>query len=237
MEEEIMLRSNIASSVVTIAIVAATGALPGSPSAHAAASDGAGTAAFFFSYSPKPGEVELFEEGYRRHLSWHEEQDDPLPWYGWTVTSGERVGLFIDASVGVPFEAFDQRVELQADIADFAQTTAPFAEPESRNLYRLRRDLSTGEPLEERRPSPIVEVPHYVLRPGTELRFAEVLAALAEALKTLDDAPVHTWYELEVGGEQPAFMLMVPRSGWADFAPGGGSMAEILTRVHGPEEA
>lgn len=160
----------------------------------------------------------LFEEGYRRHLRWHEEKEDPLVWYGWTVVTGERIGLFVDGSFGGPFSQFDARPEPQADVADFAQTTAPFSEPAFRSLYRLRADLSTGWPLEDRRPPPLVEVTRYRLHPGREQDFERFLGALRATLEATPKAPVHTWYELIVGGAHPGFMLMVPCHGWGDYA-------------------
>ena len=197
----------------------------------------AGTAAFLFAYHPKPGMQAQFDEGYRRHLRWHEEKKDPLVWYGWYVTSGERTGMFVDGSFGVPFAAFDRRVEPKADAADFAQTSAPFADTAFRSTYRLRPDLSTGQPLEERQPSPQVEVVHYVLHSGMERIFEEVIGKLRAALTQTGGAPVHTWYELVVGGESPGYMLMVPRRGWADYDAARQTLGSILERAYGPQGA
>jgi hypothetical protein len=196
-----------------------------------------GTAAFLFAYHPKPGMQAQFDEGYRRHLRWHEEKKDPLVWYGWYVASGERTGMFIDGSFGAPFAAFDRRVEPKADAADFAQTSAPFADTAFRSTYRLRPDLSTGQPLEERRPSPQVEVVHYALHPGMERIFEEVIGKLHAALRQTRGAPVHTWYELVVGGESPSYMLMVPRQGWADYDAAPQTLGAVLERAYGPAEA
>lgn len=229
-------RTFVFGAILTATVVTLS-ATPAAPSAAAEQANSGDRAAFFFAYHPKPGMKHLFEEGYRRHLDWHRDKGDRLPWLAWYVTSGDRLGLFVDASVGVPFSAFDHRVELQADAADFAQTSAPFAEDAFRSLYRLRSGLSTGQPLEDRRPSPMVQVTHYVLRPGTEVRFEGVIGRLTAALEEQDGAPVHTWYELVTGGDQPGFMLMVPRSGWADFGDQRWTIAEILTRAYGSERA
>lgn len=176
-----------------------------------------GDAAHLFAYYPKAAMAEQFNEGYRRHLEWHRQKRDPLSWYGWYVEHGNRAGLFIDGTFGRSFAAFDDRVEPAADGADFAQTVAPFADPAFQVAYVLRRDLSTGQPLEEKRPSPSVQVFHYRVRPGTERRFERALLAAREALSRLQSAPVHTWYELVVGGEHPAYMLMVARDSWAGY--------------------
>lgn len=197
----------------------------------------AGTAAFLFAYHVKPGMQAQFDEGYRRHLRWHEEKKDPLVWYGWYVSSGERTGMFIDGSFGAPFGAFDRRVEPKADAADFAQTSAPFADTAFRSTYRLRADLSTGWLLEDRQPSPHVEVVHYVLRPGMERAFEEVIGKLRAALRQTQGAPVHTWYELVIGGEHPGYMLMVPRQGWGDYEAARKTLDAALEGAYGAEQA
>jgi len=219
--------------VFVILLFALTGICRAQPSS----SPPAGTAAFLFTYHPRPGMQAQFDEGYRRHLRWHEEKKDPLVWYGWYVTSGERTGMFIDGSFGASFAAFDRRIEPKADAADFAQTSAPFAETALRSTYRLRPDLSTGQPLEERQPSPQVEVVHYVLRSGMERAFEEVIGKLRAALGKTRGVPVHTWYELVVGGESPGYMLMVPRQGWGDYEAAPATLGAILERAYGAEQA
>ena len=177
-----------------------------------------------------------FVEGYRRHLDWHRQHDDPLAWYGWFVSSGERVGLFIDGSFGAPYAAFDHRVNPTGDRANAAQNVAPFVDPAFRSTYVLRPTLSTGRLLEEHEPSPSIQVVYYTLRPGMQHRFEEALAELRAVLDRAEDPPVYTWYQLIVGGEHPAFMLMIPRYGWADYATGAAIRA-IVRRAFEPEEA
>jgi hypothetical protein len=59
-----------------------------------------------------------FDAGYQKHLAWHRAHQDPLVWYGWTVTHGPRMGMFIDGTFGAPFAAFDQRVAPADDAKD-----------------------------------------------------------------------------------------------------------------------
>lgn len=198
---------------------------------------GSGDAAHLFAYYPKEGMRPQFEEGYRRHLAWHRENQDPLVWCGWYVGHGERTGLFIDGSFGRPFAAFDRRVKPAADAADAARTMGPYADPAFRSTYVLRRDLSTGQPLEEQRPSASVQVLHYRLRPGTERRFERAVLAAREALSRTPDAPEHTWYELVVGGERPGYMLMVARDGWASYDRFRLRLSDLIADGREPAEA
>lgn len=196
-----------------------------------------GEAAFLFAYHPKAGMQALFNEGYRRHLAWHRAQDDPLVWYAWYVVFGQRTGLFIDGTVGIPFAAFDARVDPAGDGADFAQTTAPFADVAFRSVYALRRDLSTGTPLEEEHPSALVQVFRYTVHVGKESQFEGVLRAVRTALERAEKAPTLTWYELAVGDEHAGYMLMIPRNTWADYDEAEASVRAILQRGYPSAEA
>ena len=188
-------------------------------SASAQPSDGSvpAEAAHLFAYSPRERMEALFEEGYRRHLDWHRRNHDPLVWYAWRVSDGDRAGLFVDGTFGQPFSAFDTRVDPAGDGSDADQTFIPFVKPAFRSAYVLRRDLSTGFPLEEHRPTPSMHVVEYAVRPGTEARFERAVQAASEALQGRSDVPDHTWYALVVGGTAPSYLLVVARTDWSDY--------------------
>ncbi|MPY87482.1 MAG: hypothetical protein GEU99_06140 [Luteitalea sp.] len=194
-------------------------------------------AAFLFSYRPKPGKQALFDEGYRRHLTWHARMKDPLVWYAWYVTTGDRLGLFIDGSFGASFDAFDKRVDPEADAADFAQTAGDFADDVSRSVYRLRPDLSTSQALEDRAPTSTIEVTYFLLEPGHERQFEAALAGLRAADASPSAGPHYTWYQLVVGDEQPSYMLMIHRQGWSDYGHVGTEISHIPGIVSGEQGA
>ena len=136
--------------------------------------------------------------------------------------------MFIDGSFGAPFAAFDQRVDPKNDAADAVRTFVPFATDAFRATYRVRREFSTGFPLEQWQPSKSVQVFHYRLRAGTQARFENVLRVAREALGRMADAPAHTWYELVVGGEAPGYMLMVVRESRADYGRHDGTLERLI---------
>src|SRR5690606_12156632 len=123
----------------------------------------------------KEGQTERFEAGYREHLEWHRRHGDTLPWYAWYVFSGERTGLFIDGSFGVPFAAFDRRVEPGQDAANFAATTAPYAETVGYEILRWLPELGTATQLADRAPSAQIEVVSYFVEPGRTASFESCL--------------------------------------------------------------
>ena len=77
---------------------------------------------YFYSIKDQPA----FEEGYRRHLSWHGSQKDQLVWYAWTIESGLRRGEFVDGTFGASFAGLDARPNLSGDGADFVHNVSAF---------------------------------------------------------------------------------------------------------------
>lgn len=194
-------------------------------SAHAAPGD----AAHFYVYRMQPGAAGKFEEGYRQHLAWHRAHRDPLAWYGWTIEDGERSGYFVDASVGQPFEAFDHRVDVSEDGADFRANVSPYAMPMGQPAYVLLREASTGTPLEDLKPSATMQVTHVRVRLGMETRFERALATAHQALQRIPGAPAHTWYRLVTGGDTAQYMLLVARDGWASYDRFERSLGSLLS--------
>lgn len=179
-----------------------------------------GEAAFLFAYYPKEGKQQKFEEGYKNHLQWHQNNEDPLPWYGWYVVTGERIGMFVDGTFGISFEAFDNRIAPTEDAGDFSETTAPYADAAYRSVFKLKPELSTSTLLEDRNPSPTIEAYTFSVMPGSEAEFEEVIFKLVSAMKQDEPEQEFTFYKLLTGGNLPAYLLIVPQHGFADFASG-----------------
>ena len=189
---------------------------------------GSGDAAHFYVYRMQPGAAEKFEEGYRHHLDWHRAHRDPLSWYAWTIEDGERSGYFVDASVGEPFAAFDHRVDVAGDGADFRANVAPYATPMGQPAYVLLRAVSTGAPLENLKPSATMQVTHVHVRLGMEARFERALARVHQNLQKEQGAPAHTWYRLVTGGDTAQYMLLVARDGWSGYDRFERSLGSLL---------
>lgn len=220
----------------TLPALAVTGLLCGAALAQAEKTDAPKNAAFLFAYQPKAGMEGLFNEGYKRHLQWHREKRDPLIWYAWQVVIGQRLGLFIDGTFGLSFADFDARVEPGNDAADFTQTSAPFATPVYRHIYRLRPELSTAGRLEEKKPSRLVSVQHFQLRPGMRHAFEEVLDRLKATLLRSGKNLPYTWYELVNGSEHPSFLWMVPLSNLAELGDSPATLDALAQSVLPPED-
>jgi hypothetical protein len=175
-----------------------------------------------------------FDAGYQKHLAWHRTHADPLVWYGWTVTHGPRMGMFIDGSFGAPFAAFDKRVAPADDAKDAERTFGAFGDPAFRAVYRVRRDLSTDTPLELWQPTSMVEVRVYKLKLGKAAQFEQIVKRMRAIAEKSDGPGVYTWYEGVGGTATPEFMLMVARDGWASFDGAPGDLERVLSAVEDP---
>lgn len=86
--------------------------------------------AHFTFWKPKPGQDQLFENGYKQHLKWHKDNGDTWSWYGWYIISGARAGVFFDATFNRAWSDFDRPVKAGHD-ADNKLHTYPFGNLEA----------------------------------------------------------------------------------------------------------
>jgi hypothetical protein len=187
-------------------------------------------AAFLFAYRAKPEMDAAFAEGYKRHLDWHRAHADSLTWLAWTVIDGPSIGTFVDGTFGISFRAFDDRVDQAGDGADATTNVTAFAVPTNRAVFRLRRDLSSGSPLEDGKPGRLQRVTTFVLQPGREAMVEQAFRTLAAKKgESLD----YSVYERLSGGEQPAFVVIAQFNAWADLADGGKDPADRIRRAIG----
>jgi len=70
---------------------------------------------------PKPGAVEKYEQGIKRHIAWRKANHDTWAWQTWEVVTGKDAGSYITGTFGHRWEEFDDREQFNvADRADFA---------------------------------------------------------------------------------------------------------------------
>lgn len=161
--------------------------------AHAQTGDAAHLYAYRLSDKAK------FEEGYRRHLAWHADRRDRLAWHAWYVTAGERTGAFVDGTFGATPDALENRIEPDADAADFRANAAPFATALGNEGWTLWREASRAASLKQRRPDTLIHV--LAIKPEDNARFEAAIAARP--------VPGAAWYRAR--GKTPApYLLIVP---------------------------
>jgi hypothetical protein len=97
-------------------------------------------------WEPKPGMEKDFEDGYKRHLEWHRRNGDRWAWDGWTITSGDRDGHFVDGTFFRTWTELDNPVRPAADGADNAVNVAPYASVRAVSVYDELPGLSNLRP-------------------------------------------------------------------------------------------
>jgi hypothetical protein len=93
-------------------------------------------------WEPKPGMAKEMEEGYKRHLEWHRRNNDRWAWEGWTITSGDRFGYFVDGTFFRMWPELDNPVAPAADAADNAVNVLPYGSIRSASIYEELFELS-----------------------------------------------------------------------------------------------
>ncbi|WP_156390772.1 hypothetical protein [Caulobacter sp. Root487D2Y] len=223
-----------------VMLAAALAAGLASGQAHAQSSaKAAEQAAFLFTYDVDRGKQDAFEAGYAAHLQWHAAHADALPWFGWYVTSGPRTGLFVDGTFGVPFAAMDRRPDPAGDGADMEARVLPYAKARAYSAHVLWPEPSTVRSLEERQPSPVLDVYSPRVAPGDVTAFEAALLAAAQAGRTGKGALGWTWYRLAGGGDLGSYLVLVPRRAWADLAARPADLAGLMAAAYGasPDQA
>ena len=191
-----------------------------------------GDAAFLFAYRAKPDMDVAFAQGYRRHLDWHAERNDSLPWLAWTVVDGPGLGTFVDGTFGIPFKAFDDRVDQRGDAEDAVRNVNAYATAVYRHVHRLRRDLGSSGRLEARRPGAMQKVTRVTVRPGSERAFEDAVKSVAmrkDGERLLD----FSFYEQLSGGDAPGYMIIVQLASWAELEKPSGDVTHAILRTAG----
>jgi hypothetical protein len=191
-----------------------------------------GDAAFLFAYRARPDMDAAFAQGYRRHLDWHAQRNDSLPWLAWTVIDGPGLGAFVDGTFGITFKAFDDRVDQRGDATDAARNVNAYATGVYRQVHRLRRDLGSSSRLEDRRPAAMQKVVRVIVRPGSERLFEDAVKSVSTGDNGRRRLDVSI-YEQVSGGEAPAYVIIVQLAAWAELEDAEADASRAILRAAG----
>ncbi len=67
---------------------------------------------------PKPGRVEEYEQGIKKHMAWHKSNHDRWTWQTWEVMTGRDTGTYIIGTFGHRWEDFDDLEEFSKAAKD-----------------------------------------------------------------------------------------------------------------------
>jgi len=185
-----------------------------------------------YSYTVK--DKPSFEEGYRRHLSWHAATNDQLVWYAWTIESGPRKGSFIDGTFGAAFYQLDARPDPKGDGADFVRNVSPYVAPLDVETWTLWPAPSIATPLEDRKPGTTIDVFFLQVEPGEMISFEAAVERLAAKKR---NSPPLTWYKVVHAADASAYVLMLTRANFAELESAGSVLVGMLRTAYGTDSA
>ena len=117
----------------------------------------------------QPHAAHEFEAGYRRHLDWHRQQQDPWHWYGWFIVTGERTGWFIDGTFFHERTDFDHPIAPVEDRADNEINVEPHARLAAVVTYESVPDIARNP--QRALISPFLSFVRLYVAPGREREF------------------------------------------------------------------
>ena len=195
-----------------------------------------GTIGLVYFVRAKPGMEAQFEEGTKKHMEWHRQQNDTWTWGAWVTMTGENTGRYAFGSFGHHWADFDNPgVSEEEDEANLQATMAPYAESAVARYYAYLPQVSHPAPEGESFPLSVVLV--FELRVGTEGKFINNITKVHKAIEKTNWPGYHEWYVLVNGGRQPMFVLVLPQESWADMAPQETSFEAMLEEAFGRQEA
>jgi len=184
----------------------------------------------------KPGMVQQFEQGLKRHNEFHRKQQDKWALYTFEVISGEGTGFYLRGVFGHNWEDFDaEEKNAAADAADSATNVIPYIEREIPRYYVFLPDVS--RPLAGDEPSALASVLSFGVKIGHTQDFLYSIRKIHEAIGKTNWPVNYEWYVLVNGGEGPTFVLVLPRKNWADFKEPAKTFDKMLDEALGHHEA
>lgn len=178
-----------------------------------------------------------FEAGLKRHRDFHTTAGDKFVWITWQIETGPDTGAYLVGSGGHDWKDFEAQEALgERDAVDVALNLTPYTKSVSAAYWAYQPALSLGA--EDGQPSKFLSITHFHLRPDKVGQFRDAITKVNEAIKKGDpQGPRRArWYVLVNGGDGPTYALVQERNSWADFAPTGRSLAEMVDAAFGKEE-
>jgi len=190
-----------------------------------------------YSTVAKPGMTKQYEEGRKRHMEWHKKQNDTWTWEIWQVETGEHVGTYLSATFGHSFpdlDTWEQKLGA-ADTADGEINMAPYTAGGDASIWMVLKD-SSRPPTDGHHPK-LAQVNHYMLKPGKEADFEDVLHKINDAINKTNWPYHYNIYSLVDGGEQPHYVIVIYMNGWADLAPPELPFGAMMEKAVGKHDA
>lgn len=186
-------------------------------------------------FHAKPGAKAQMEEAIKKQMDWRREQKDDWVWLTWEYVSDE-VDRYVVASFSHAWQDYDQpkispfiEEVFQGDLARLC--LSPVVVQYFDHLEEVSA-LGTAK-----KPPTVAEVAVFQVQFGKTMQFYEAIRQFHRALQKAGSPERYEWFELLSGGEEPQFMLFLPRPNWAAFDTQGGFLLEVLEKLVGTKKA
>jgi hypothetical protein len=186
---------------------------------------------------PKAGMTQQFEEGRKKHMDFHKKSGDTWTWETWSVATGEGTGNYVSVAGGHTWkdlDAWDAKLEA-TDTADGDKNMTPFLAASLGSVWAMMPDVS--KPRAGMTPPKMQEVIHFQLKQGGEENFNYAIKKISEAINKTNWPVNYTWFALVNGGNQPHYVLIIPRDNWASMAEPDVSFDAMIEKAFGRHEA
>jgi hypothetical protein len=186
-------------------------------------------------FHAKPGTNAKMEEAIKKQMDWRREQKDDWRWVTWEYLSDEA-GRYAVATFGHAWQDYDQPkisplVEevFQGALANLCLTPV---------VIQYFDHLEEVSALGTAKETPnMAEIAVFQVQFGKTVQFYEAVRQFHHALRKAGSPQRYEWFELLSGGEEPQFMLFLPRRNWAAFDTQSGFLLEVLEKSVGTKKA
>lgn len=197
-----------------------------------------GTVAALEFQKPKNGMVPQYENGRKQKAAWHKQQKDPLPLLVWETLTGPDTGIYIVGRLNQHWSDFDKpAVPDQSDLEEYNKVVGNYVESIVARYYEAMPKVS-NPPSAGTAPK-FDEILTFHVRYGKGSDFRSAISRIYDAAQKTKWPVNFEWYSLASGGTTGEFVLVLPRSSWADFEekPDVKPFREMLKEAFGQAEA
>ncbi|HEX9781903.1 MAG TPA: hypothetical protein VGA56_04115 [Opitutaceae bacterium] len=186
-------------------------------------------------FRAKPGMEQQLEEGLKKHSAWHKEQGGTWAWYGWTTETGDFTGGYAGGTFDHSWSDFDKPdIAWETDMANVRETILPFVAEGSRWQYYASLP-KVSKPLDK--PAMLSEIIVFRLHYGKDGDFMHLIGRFHEAIAKTAWPVNYQWFRLLSGGDNPTYVLVLPRQNYASMKGPEKDFRQMLTEAVGQQEA
>ncbi len=184
----------------------------------------------------RPGQVQQYEAGNKKHNEFHKMKKDPWTWSMWQVVSGNRAGQYVTGSFNHQWKDFDNLPVSQAeDDADYFKNVEPF-EANWRGEHIVLMPAHS-QPPDSTDPYPLYQVWLVRTKPGKAEQYLNAIKKIPGAIEKAGVPWHYTVWSVADGGEEGSFYISFPMKTWGERAENGPPFEEVLTKAYGRSEA